>query len=364
MFTRRQFAKGTGALLGSTLVSASAHGGPELVGGWHMPDEGESHKRTWMAFGAHKSIWGAYLLPEVQRNLATIANTIIQYEPVTMLVRENEIDLARELLDADVELAVASLDDLWMRDTGPVFVVNDAGQKAAVNFNFNGWGKKQKHSKDARVAGIVAERANVRTLHTSIVMEGGCIEVDGHGTAIITESCTLNKNRNPGVSRAQFEDALMPLLGLDKIIWLPGIRGRDITDGHTDFYVRFARPGSVLAGYDPDMKSYDHEVTLEHIEILSSARDARGKTLQVTQLVAPYGIREEYITDDFAAGYIGYYLCNGAVIMQQFGDNNADARARKTLQKAYPDRRIEMIAIDGIAAGGGSVHCATQQEPA
>ena len=330
---------------------------------WVMPDEADPHVRTWMAFGASASIWGRELLPEVRRNLATIANTIAQYEPVTMLVCQREYDIAQRMVGNHVELVIAPLDDLWIRDTGPVFVRDGAARKAAINFNFNGWGEKQEYAKDAKVADFVAELAQAELLTTSLVMEGGCIEVDGHGTAIMTESCTLNDNRNPGVSKAEFEDLLMPLLGLEKIIWLPGIKGRDITDGHTDFYARFARPGVVLAGYDPDPDSYDHEITRMHLDMLKSATDAQGNLLNVIPLEAPFDIREDYLTEDFAAGYIGYYVCNGAVIMQAFGDTKADATAKEALQQAYPDRVIEQIAIDGIAAGGGSIHCATQQEP-
>jgi agmatine deiminase len=153
------------------------------------------------------------------------------------------------------------------------------------------------------------------------------------------------------------------LLGLDKIIWLPGIRNKDITDGHTDFYARFAKPGVVLAGYDPDPESYDHEVTKRHLEILRAAADASGRKLEVIVLEGPTTIRETYATDEFAAGYIGFYVCNAAAILQEFGDAQAELAAKQALQKAFPGRIIEQVAIDGIAAGGGSIHCATQEEP-
>ncbi|HPY39854.1 MAG TPA: agmatine deiminase family protein, partial [Thiolinea sp.] len=316
---------------------------------WRMPDESEAHTRTWMAFGASAAIWGKQLLPETRRSLALLANTIVKYEPVSMLVREKEYSLAASMLDSRVNLVIAPLNDLWIRDTGPSFVLDDQGSKSAVKLNFNGWGKKQVHNLDKNVADLVARQANVPVINTPLVLEGGCLEVDGHGTAIITESCVLNKNRNPGVSKAQFEDLLMPLLGLKKIIWLPGIKGKDITDGHTDFYARFARPGMVLAGYDADPASFDHEVTLKHLEILKSATDANGKKLQVIKLQAPFDIRDTFLNDEFAAGYIGFYVCNGAVIMQNFGDAAADKAAKAAVQKAFPGRKIEQINVDGIA---------------
>lgn len=328
---------------------------------WRMPDEAEPHSSTWMAFGASKAIWGAKLLPEVQRNLALIANTIAKYEPVNMLVNSRDLALAQSLVSKNVSLHVYPLDDLWMRDTGPVFVYK-TGKKAGIQFNFNGWGQKQAFKQDALVASFVAKLAKAELLQTKLVLEGGCIEVDGHGTAIMTESCILNDNRNPGVGKAVVEVELKRLLGLQKIIWLPGVQGKDITDGHTDFYARFASPRVVIAGYDPDTESYDHAVTAKHLALLKTATDAQGRKLEVITLKAPSSVRKAYENKDFAAGYIGFYVCNGAVIAQQFGDAKADAAVKASLQRAFPNRTIEMLNVDGIAAGGGSVHCTTQQE--
>ena len=372
--SRRQFIHGATLLVGGlVLVSCGAFPGaeddqshskePGDQGQWFMPDEGEAHKRTWMAFGASEEIWGEELLPEVRRNLATIAQTIAKYEPVSMLVRESEVELARELVGPSIDLVIAPLDDLWMRDSGPVFVRNAQGAKAGVDFNFNGWGEKQTFEQDAEVAAFVAQQAGVDAIHTTLVLEGGGIEVDGQGTAIITESCVLNPNRNPDVSKAECEAELKRLLGVEKIIWLPGVAGKDITDGHTDFYARFVRPGVVVAGYDPDPQSYDHEVTKNHVEILNASTDAQGRPLEVVVLEGPTIIRQEYASDDFAAGYINFYVCNGAVIAPQFGDAEADSAAKQKLQKLFPDREIVQLNIDGIAAGGGGIHCTTQQEP-
>lgn len=365
MTTRRGFVKSLGVLTAATLLGGAkeAFAVTNRKDTWFMPDESDPHLRTWMAFGASREIWGKKLLPEVQRNLATIALTIAKYEPVSMLVRQSDLQLAQQLVGNKVELIVCPLDDLWMRDTGPVFVVTENGDKAAVDFNFNGWGEKQDFDFDAEVASFVARRAGVRRTQTDLVLEGGGIEVDGHGTAIITESCVLNDNRNPGVSKTQCERELRRLLGLEKIIWLPGIKGKDITDGHTDFYARFARPGVVLAGYDPDPKSFDHAVTKRHLEILRTATDVEGRKLEVVVLEAPSRVREKFANDDFAAGYINFYVCNGAVIAPEFGDSRADAAAKRELQRVFPGRDVVQINIDGIAAGGGGIHCTTQQEP-
>ncbi|MCL4113603.1 UNVERIFIED_CONTAM: hypothetical protein GTU68_001036 [Idotea baltica] len=250
-----------------------------------------------------------------------------------------------------------------MRDTGPSFVVNEDDEKAAINFNFNGWGEDQAHNFDAKVADFVALTSGVESIPSNLVLEGGCFELDGQGTAIMTESCILNDNRNPGKSKAVVEAELKQLLGLDKIIWLKGIKGRDITDGHTDFYARFARPGVVVVSRDTDKSSYDYQITRDNIEILKHATDANDKSLELVILDTPWDITEKFGTKDFAAGYVGYYVCNDAVIMQKFGDEKADTAAKEKLAQVFPNHKIEQISIDGIASGGGSIHCATQQEP-
>ena len=329
-----------------------------------MPDEAEPHKRTWMAFGASRDVWGKKLHAEVQRNLAAIARAIARYEPVSMLAREDEMQLARDLAGPGVGLHTCPLDDLWMRDTGPVFVTTAKGDRAAIDFNFNGWGNKQEHGLDAQVARQVARHASAVRLPSRLVLEGGGVEVDGHGTAIVTESCVLNNNRNPGLGKAAVEATLKQLLGLTKLIWLPGIAGQDITDGHTDFYARFAGPGVVVAAYDPDPKSFDHEVTRRHLEVLRTATNSAGKRLQVEVLQAPSSVRDKFDSSGFAAGYLNFYVCNGAVIAPQFGDLKTDRAARDTLAHLFPTRDILQLNIDAIAAGGGGIHCTTQQEPA
>jgi len=329
-----------------------------------MPDESDPHTRTWMAFGASEEIWGEELLSVVQGNLADIALAIAKFEPVTMLVRESEVALAKALMGDAVTFVVAPLDDFWMRDTGPVFVHTAPGEIGAIDFHFNGWGEKQAHQQDAKVAAVVANEAGAAILPTTLVLEGGSIEVDGQGTALITESCVLNENRNPGLTKAACETALSALLGLEKIIWLPGIKGKDITDGHTDFYARFAQPGVVVAAYDPDPASFDHAVTKKHLDLLNAATDAQGRPLEVIVIDAPEVIRPAYETDDFAAGYMNFYLCNGGLIMPEFGDPVADQAAKDALQRLFPDREIVQLNIDGVAAGGGGIHCTTQQEPA
>lgn len=376
MATRRTFLGLGGLGLLSGLLSACGGGDSDNGGapgplpsqvsdvGWQMPDEGGAHRAVWMAFAARESIWTAELRQPVQQALARIANAISVYEPVKMLVNTEDLATARQLCGPSVQLIEHPIDDLWMRDTGCIFVRNARGARAAVSFNFNGWGNKQPHARDATVAARMAEITGLPLLSSRLVLEGGGIEVDGQGTAIITESCVLNGNRNPGVGKAQAEDELKRLLGLEKIIWLPGIAGQDITDGHTDFYARFLKPGVVVAALDNDSRSFDYAVTRRHLELLRAATDARGRALQIVTLETPGRVRPTYARKDFAAGYVNFLLTDKALFLPEFGDAVADEAARAALAAQVPGHQIVQLNIDAIAAGGGGIHCTTQQEPA
>lgn len=371
MITRRTFIQSTSLLAGGFLLGCNTNKEDNLniMISLIMPEEGEPHERTWMSFVANDYIWSKKQIPEVKRNLALIAKTIAKYEPVSILVSPDDRDEAISLLDGldthnfPIELIEFTIDDLWLRDTAPTFVKGSDGKKYGINFNFNGWGEKQEHTQDSKVANFITKRANATLKTTDLVLEGGCFEIDGHGTAILTKSCVLNDNRNPNMTKTEVEEELKVLLGLKKIIWLEGIKGKDITDGHTDFYARFSKKGEVLVSRDNYKQSYDYEVTRQNIETLKNATDAEGQKLNVVIIDTPDSINETFGADDFAAGYIGYYVCNNAIIMQSFGDNVADKNARDIIAKAFPNRAIEQIAIDGIASGGGTIHCATQQEP-
>ncbi|MEM9410094.1 MAG: agmatine deiminase family protein, partial [Planctomycetota bacterium] len=121
---------------------------------WSMPEEGDLHQCTWMAFGASEKIWGTRLIDQVREDLAILAETVAEFEPVRICVRPDERELAKEYFEStsNIEFIACPLNDLWIRDYGAVFVTNRLGEKSAVDFNFNGWGEKQSFAQDAMVA--------------------------------------------------------------------------------------------------------------------------------------------------------------------------------------------------------------------
>ncbi|KAL4481637.1 hypothetical protein ABPG74_007726 [Tetrahymena malaccensis] len=336
-----------------------------------MPHEDTPHLRTWMGFPNDFSIWGVNLT-KVQQEIAYLAKTISKYEPVNLIVDSDTTkQLAQNLLSNvnvvsqfTINLVIQPINDLWLRDTGATFVFDLKNQKiGGVDFNFNGWGNKQKHNYDSNIANFITTQDQIQRITTQLVMEGGGLEVDGEGTAILAESCILNANRNPGWSKSQVEQELSYLLGIKKFIWVPGVKGAEITDGHIDFYARFvgkAHPGQVLVHMDSSDPS-----TQQNFNIIKSSTDARGRQLIPIPMQTPDSskMRGTIVQGDSSAiGYCNFYLLNNAVILANFGDQAADQNAKTILQNAFPGRTIEMIAIDNIVNGGGSVHCSTQQD--
>ena len=373
MSTRRDFIKQLGAVAGLGAVASMGLGlnaqqvRAAVAGSWYMPDENELQERIFLSFGATSGVWADWATP-VNNTVALLAKTIAKYQPVTVLCRPAQLALAKSKCGTtNIKFISVALDDIWMRDFGGCFVVDDQGGRGLVDFNFNGWGNKQTHANDTLVADELSYQTNATYISSQLTGEGGGIEIDGHGTAIMTESCWVNSNRNPGMSRAQIEAELKANLGLRKIIWLPGIKDKDITDAHVDFYARFASKGVVVANLDNDPKSYDYAVTRKHLEILKAATDADGNKLQIHTLPPPLKKRSNVYTKnnpDFAPGYINYLPVNGAVIVPQFGDAAADKYAKDLLTKLYPGRVVVQVNIDPIAAGGGGIHCVTKNLPA
>lgn len=362
---RRDFLKAT---LGSALAAMLAKcdgamsAGKDAPSGYEMPTEAAPHERTFMQWPVSLSVYDRRSLEGVQRSVALIANSIAEYEPVVMLASKSESAEARKMLGSGVTLWDIPTDDLWCRDSGPTFVKDARGALAVAHLRFNGWGDKQPHSNDAQIAPRIAERLGLPLLPTGLVGEQGGLEHDGAGTFLAHASCWANPNRNR-ISEEEIGRRLLDALGGTKMIWAPGIKGKDITDFHIDALARFVAPGKLLIQLGDRIDPDDPWSVASHktLRILESATDAQGRKLDIVRLPDPVDIRSR--KDDFVASYVNYYICNGAVIAPEFGDDAADSHARDLLQSLYPDRTIVMLNIDPIGESGGGIHCATQQQP-
>lgn len=334
--------------------------------GFRMPAEWARHERTWMAWPTEGYTLGDEP-DDAYRAWSQVANTIARYEPVTMLVDPSAHASADVWLDPAVRKVERPLNDAWMRDIGPTFLLGEDGGLGVADWVFNGWGAQEwaQWDKDSKVAEEIAGLAGARRFASRMVNEGGGIHVDGEGTVLITETVQLDPGRNRDWTKEQVEQELRDFLGVRKVIWLPRGLTRDYgefgTRGHVDIVAAFVQPGVVVVHTQPDPSHPDHEVGKENAALLRAATDAKGRKLEVVELPAPT-ILTEADGEPVDYSYINHYLGNGFALLCGF-DDPRDQEAAAVLGKLLPGRTIEVVDARPVFERGGGIHCITQQEP-
>src|SRR5512138_2726103 len=350
---------------------------------FRMPAEFEPHAGCWMLWPERPTNWRLGAKP-AQAAFAACASAIATGEPVTVGVSSAQFVNARSMLPDAVRIVEMSSNDAWMRDVGPTFVVDDAGQVRGVDWIFNAWGGLSSGlyfpwDQDDLVARKVLEVERSDRYRAPFVLEGGAIHVDGEGTLITTEECLLNPNRNPHLDKGQLEILLHEYLGVTSVIWLGKGVVDDETSGHVDNLCCFVRPGEVALTWTDNKRDPQYAVSLDAYERLQSARDARGRKLKIHKLPMPgplYRTAEEESGVDavdegqparvagerLAASYVNFYIANSTVVMPLL-DRKKDRLAANMLKRLFPDRRVIGVQSREILLGGGNIHCITQQVP-
>jgi agmatine deiminase len=331
--------------------------------GFAMPAEFAPHQGTLMAWPARDEWWGA-LLDAAKDEWAGVARAVAAFEPVTMVCNPGLSDDVRRRCGAGVDPLELSIDDSWMRDNGPIFVTDAAGNVALVQFRFNSWGEKfLPYDNDARVPEGLASHLGVRRYQAPLVLEGGSFFVDGEGTLLTTEQCLLDPNRNPSLSRDEIEEGLRSFLGVDTVIWLPHglVEDRD-TDGHVDGLAQYIHPGVVMVSVAAGDDDPNAERFGEDRAVLARAKDSRGRSIEV--LDGPVNAWAEVEgVGRVVIPYLNFYVVNGGVVVP-VGGVPEDEAALEVVGKAFPDREVVGVPAALISHGGGGPHCITQQIPA
>ncbi|NWG92524.1 MAG: agmatine deiminase family protein [Parvularculaceae bacterium] len=348
-----------------------------------QPAEWAQHEAVFIGWPSAAELWEDNLGP-AQSEVAELIGAIcfpdpgdergerVRGERVELLVRGEEARVAAEAMRLGlpdptlVRLHEAPIGDIWLRDTGPVFVDDGAAGVNASAFRFNGWGEKYRLPDDDRIAGIVAEIAGARLRRfDALIAEGGALEVDGEGTCITTRQCLLNKNRNPTLGERDIEGVLKEAIGAEKVIWLDeGMKG-DHTDGHVDNLARFIAPGKV-ACMKPTGKDDPNAKAFAAIrKALEAATDAAGRRLEIVELPSPGRVTLDGKVAP--ASHMNFYIANHSLVMPSYGGlTGEDETALECLEilERHVDRP-HFYAIDSsrLLSGGGSFHCISQHQP-
>ena len=350
--------------------------------GFRMPGEQEPQQAVLMAWPQRTDNWRNNAAP-AQQAFTAVAAAIAEETPVIMCASADQLELARRMLPASVSVVEIPSNDSWMRDIGPSYVVNDAGEVRGIDWQFNAWGGQvnglyDDWSDDDALAGRVLAMRQVAGYRAPLILEGGSIHVDGEGTCITTAECLLHPGRNPGMDKTQIGALLCEYLNVSKVIWLPRGLYNDETDGHVDNILHVVGPAEVVLTWCDDPGDPVYDICRECLATLKSEKDARGRRFTVHKLPLPGPL---YVTEEEAAGveqspgmersagerlaasYANFLITNQRVVFPLL-DPVHDENVRNIFQDLFPGREIIGVPGHEIVLGGGNIHCITQQIPA
>ncbi|APE27362.1 agmatine deiminase family protein [Aurantiacibacter gangjinensis] len=324
--------------------------------GIRMPAEWAQQDWIWIGFPAHADLWEENLVP-AQEQMAAFANAVAETgQQVRLVVRDAAAEArARRLVSSSVVMERHPYGDIWLRDTGPITVLDGDGERRAQGFGFNGWGGKFIMEGDQETGASLAEAADLPYSRADWILEGGAIETDGTGLVVTTEQCLLNPNRNPSLSREDIWANLQRDLGFERVLWLGDGLAGDHTDGHVDNLARMVAENAIAIPRastpdDPNRTVYD---------------DARARAqdfgLTVHDIPSPGWMGEGDEAEP--ASYMNFAICNDVVVVPTYGSAHDDD-AVAAIGDLFPGRVAVGLRADAVLTGGGSFHCASCHVPA
>ena len=370
-FTTKQLTIPTmiAAFASLAIVATTARTEAQTILG-RMPCAESPHEGTWLQW-PHRYTYSTTYRNRLDATWVAMTKALVAGERVHIIAYDaTEQTRITALLNAavvplaNVNFLVRQTDDCWVRDNGPMFTYDTNTNLQIGDWGFNGWGGKTPHTKDNTVpSGVAASLAMTRIDLSATVLEGGAVEMDGHGVMMATRSSLLNTNRNPGITQAQMQTVLTKNLGITKFIWLDGLAGNgDLTDMHVDGFAMFAPNSTIVTMSDADLAYW--YLPPADIAALKNATDINGVPynfvllpLTANNVVTTYGTNLGY-----KGSYVNFYVGNTVVLVPTYNDPN-DATALGIVQTLYPGRTVTGIDVRNLYAQGGMVHCVTQQQP-
>lgn len=335
-----------------------------------MPAEWTPHAATLLIWPHNQQTWPGNRLEAVEKIYRSIILTLLKYEPAVLIANDEAVKQRAQNLLGDyhslpfpLRIVTTPVNDVWARDSGPIFARNRNGY-VITDWEFNSWGGKYAPwDDDNQLPGKISDLFSIQRLKAGMVLEGGSIETNGEGLFLTTESVLLNENRNPGMPKVEIEKKLQRFLGAEKIIWLKkGLAGDD-TDGHIDDLARFVNKDTVVTVVSDEPGNPNYEILKENLKILENSTGRNGKPLNIIQIPLPETLVEDPTvdgSDHVPCSYANFYIANGAVLLPLY-DEKTDQQMLNLFSELFPSRAVEGIHCSGLVWGQGSIHCITQQ---
>jgi len=355
---------------------------------FHMPAEWQQQEGVWFQW-PHDNQWPMYAvkLEGTWLRLTELCKSVQMVHIIVPDERRRD-HVAHELsfhgIGTDnVDFHIIPTNDIWCRDNGPTFVVDDKNRLAAVSWVFTGWGGRYDHEMDNQVPGRIARELGIPCFQNDLVIEGGNIESNGKGTIMLTRSAVINDNRNPGMTERDVEGCLRRYLGATNFVWLTGMKTEDVettgwsddTDTHIDTVARFVDDHTVVASL-PDEDDPQYRMLQTHLAEFKEQKLENGAAIDVVTLPMPKS--GYYSTSQIGGGgnimevshalptdasYTNFLIANGLVLVPTYGNINDD-RAIAILREVFPQSEVIGVFAGMVAENGGEFHCISQQQPA
>lgn len=333
-----------------------------------MPAEWEPHRGTWLSWPHKEASWPGNFGPvhgiiaEMIRHLARGEEVHVNVSGDAMEQQARFVLTDNHVPDHNVFFHHHPTDDAWCRDHGPIFVQNPAGEELILDWGYNAWGGKYPpFDHDDVIPTRIGREFGIPVAYPGMILEGGSIDVNGRGTLLTTESCLLNPNRNPTLTKRDIETRLRAFLGVKKILWLgDGIVGDD-TDGHIDDLTRFVDANTVVTAVETDPADENCQPLRDNLARLQAMTDQDNMPLRVIEMPMPPALY--YEGQRLPASYANFYIGNEVVLLPGY-DTDRDREAADVLRPFFPGREIVTIDCRALVWGLGAFHCLTQQWPA
>ena len=346
--------------------------------GFRMPAEWELQESVWVAWPYNKNDW-----PELFENIPSIVSQIIselsKSQKVNLLIKNYKdkkiiINLLNKFSHklSNINFHSISTNRIWLRDSGPIFLINDkTKKKIMLNFKFNAWSKYKDYRKDNNINNKLSKLIKIKKInplvkinkkHKQLVLEGGAIDVNGKGSILLTQECLLSKvqERNPGITKSILEKTLMKYLNVKNFVWLnKGIKGDD-THGHIDDISRFVSKNTIMTAVENNKRDKNYKNLKENLKILRNAKNINKKKFKIIKIPMP---KTMYIKNTrVPASYLNFYMANKIVLLPIFSDVN-DKKVILIFKKFFKTKKIVPIDCTELVWGFGAIHCMTQPEP-
>lgn len=356
-------------MLGSLLLlscTTNKKEGEHMAAKYQFPAEDTKHEGTWLTW-PHKYTYGKSYQKELEpiwiamvkalhtgEKVHIIAYNEKEQEHITALLKDPQLDMTK------VDFVISKSDDVWTRDTGPMFVYDKDKKPIIADFAFDGWGEKTSFKHDDQIPQEVAKAKKLPIISIpNLVLEGGAVELDGSGTLMACKSSVISKNRNQELTQAQVESLARTYLGVTNFIWLEGVMDQDITDAHIDGIARFYDDQTILTVSEDDFFELYEDISIDDYNALTSARNASGSPYEIIELPLTAKNVEGL---DYKGSYLNFYIGNKVVLLPVYDDVNDD-KAIELLSTLYEDKEIIPINVNALYQYGGMLHCVTQQQP-